>query len=205
MDIPDVINSVRHLIEESKTRDRNEANTRHQIIDFILHDYLNWPRNRVSHEDYVNDGYTDYILKRSNGDPLLIIEAKKEGISFELPIPHNKNETYGYVSLNKLITDVSVSKAIRQVKNYCYDLGAEFACVTNGHEWVFFKTFEKGKKWETLQAFVIRGLCFFETSYTKAQNSLSFIATTENAALSELLNKFSAQRSRDLLPKRKDN
>ncbi|MCG9056000.1 hypothetical protein LH442_08330 [Laribacter hongkongensis] len=184
---PDVISAVRQVIEESKTRDRNEANTRHQIIDFVLHDYLNWPRNRVSHEDYINEGYTDYILKKSNGDPLLVIEAKKEGVSFELPIPHNQNETYGYVSLNKLVTDTNISSAIRQVKNYCYELGSEFACITNGHEWIFFKTFEKGKKWETLQAFVIRSLYFFETSYTKAQNSLSFVATTENAALSELL------------------
>lgn len=183
----DTITLVRQLIEESKIRDRNEANTRHKIIDFILHDYLSWPKNRVSHEDHVNDGYTDYIISKPNGDPLLVIEAKKEGIYFELPIPHSQNETYGYISLSKLITDNNIAKATRQAKNYCYELGAEFACITNGHEWIFFKTFEKGKKWETLQAFVIRNLQFFETSYTKAQNSLSFIAATENAALSELL------------------
>ena len=57
----DTLAALQALIEQAETRDRNEANTRHQIIDFILHDYLSWPRNRISHEDYVNEGFTDYI------------------------------------------------------------------------------------------------------------------------------------------------
>lgn len=183
----DTLAALQTLIEQAETRDRNEANTRHQIIDFILHDYLSWPRNRVSHEDYVNEGFTDYILKKANGDALLIIEAKKEGVSFELPFAYNKDETHGYIALKKLISDENIAAAVRQVKNYSHEIGCEYVCVTNGHEWIFFKSFEKGKKWDSLQAFVIRDLTFFKTSYTKAHNSLSFIAVTENASLPGLL------------------
>ena len=75
------------IIQESASRDRNEAETRHKIIDFVLHDYLSWPKNRVAVEEYINPGYADYILKKENGDDLLFIEAKKEGVFFELPIP----------------------------------------------------------------------------------------------------------------------
>lgn len=75
-----------------------------------------------------------------------------------------------------------------QVRTYCFDSGCEFACITNGHEWIFFKSFEKGKKWESLQAFVIRSLSYFEVEYTKAINNFSFIAVNEHATLSTLLN-----------------
>lgn len=74
-----------------------------------------------------------------------------------------------------------------QVRTYCIDTGCEFACVTNGHEWIFFKTFEKGKRWESLQAFVVRSLSFFKSDYTKAFNSLSYLAITENSSLNTLL------------------
>ncbi|HFF3786260.1 TPA: hypothetical protein ACGCGF_004855 [Enterobacter mori] len=65
------------LKEYAVHRDINEAETRHKIIDFILHDFLSWPKNRVVVEEYINPGYADYILKKTNGDDLLFIEAKK--------------------------------------------------------------------------------------------------------------------------------
>lgn len=175
------------IIVESESRDRNEAETRHKVIDFILHDYLSWPKNRVSVEEYIDPGYADYVLKKENGDDLLFVEAKKEGVFFELPIPHLNNELSCYISIKKLVSDKSIESAMRQVRTYCFDIGCEYACITNGHEWVFFKSFEKGKRWEDLQAFVIRGLEFFVKEYTKCINSLSFLAITDNASLSSLL------------------
>lgn len=76
---------------------------------------------------------------------------------------------------------------MQQVRNYCFDTGCEYACITNGHEWIFFKTFEKGKRWDDIQALVIRGLDFFTKEYTKSVNSLSFVAITEHASLNSLL------------------
>lgn len=183
----DQINALRSVIAENLNRDLNEADTRHRIIDFVLHDFLAWPRNRVATEEFIAPGFADYVLKKVNDEDLLFIEAKKEGLFFQLPLPSNATETSCYIGISKLLSDSNIRAAITQVRTYCFDNGCEFACITNGHEWIFFKTFEKGKRWESLQAFVIRGLKFFESEYTKATNSLSFLAITDHSSLHALL------------------
>lgn len=183
----EVLSTLETLIQESDKRNSNEANTRHKIIDFIIHDFLSWPKNRVFLEEHIHPGYADYILKRNEEDPILVIEAKKEGIFFELPIPYAKDETSCFISIKKLMSNQNIGDAISQVKTYCFELGCEYACITNGHEWIFFKTFEKGKKWDSLQAFVVRDLQFFKQEYTKAINLFSFTAIIDNSSLPTLL------------------
>jgi len=183
----DDYSKIEGLISEATLRDKNEAGTRHRIIDVILHDFLSWPRNRVAVEEYIAPGYADYVLIKENGDHLMFIEAKKEGIFFELPIPYNPTETSCFLSIKKLISNDAIKIAMNQVRTYCFDTGCEYGCITNGHEWIFFKTFEKGKRWEDLQAFVIRDLTFFRNEYTKAINNFSFVAITEKSSLSGLL------------------
>lgn len=183
----DNYDEMKKLISSLVGRNRNEAETRHKIIDFVIHDFLSWPKNRVSVEEYINPGFADYILKKNNGDDLLFIEAKKEGVYFDLPIAHCENETSCYIPIKKLISDEKISKVISQVRNYCFDSGCEYACITNGHEWIFFKAFEKGKRWSDINAFVIRKLEFFLDEYTKSINNLSFTAINENSSLPLLL------------------
>ncbi|WP_454740222.1 hypothetical protein [Cupriavidus necator] len=183
----DKLEQLKEIEEYSRQRDINEAETRHKIIDFIIHDFLAWPKNRVKVEEYIAPGFADYVLKKTNGDDLMFIEAKKAGFFFELPIPHSTDETSCYISISKLISDTNIKSAMQQVRGYCFDTGCEYACITNGIEWIFFKTFEKGKRWESQQAFVARNLNFFSHEYTKAVNSLSFIAITEHSSLPMLL------------------
>lgn len=183
----DALTQIKLIIAETKGRNLNEADTRHRIIDYILHTLFAWPTNRVSVEEFIKPGYADYVLKKSSGDHLLFIEAKKEGDYFQLPIPHNEDERHSYISIGKLLSDESVNAAMVQVRNYCLNTGCEYAAISNGHEWIFFKTFEKGKRWETLQAFVIRSLHFFDKDYTKAFNQFSFIAINERSSLPSLL------------------
>ena len=177
------MNDLEEIIAATGSRRSNEAETRHKIIDFVLHDYLSWPKNCVSVEEYIAPGFADYVLKKSDGSHLLFIEAKREGIFFELPIAHDALQLSCYITIAKLLTDPNIKSAMSQVRTYCLETGCEYACITNGHEWVFFKTFEKGKKWDSQSAFVIRGLQFFKTEYIKARNTFSFIAITENASL----------------------
>lgn len=191
------------LIKDSGIRDKNEADTRHKIIDFVIHDFLSWPKNRVAVEEYINPGYADYILKKENGEDLLFIEAKKEGVFFDLPIPYSTSEKSAYIPIKKLVSDGKIKAALKQVRTYCFDTGCEYAGITNGHEWIFFKTFEKGRRWEDLQAFVIRGLTYFTGEYTKAINALSFIAITENASLSSLLTTYKPKDRGIYYPKEK--
>jgi len=185
--LPDNYSKIQNLIAETRGRDLNEADTRHRIIDVVLHDYLMWPRNRVTTEEYIAPGFADYVLKKENGDNLFFIEAKKAGKYFELPLPYSKDETSCYIAIKKLLSDPDIRVALQQVRMYCVDTGCEYAAITNGHEWVCFKAFEKGKRFDEMQAFVIRNLDFFLLEYTKAVNSFSFVAIVENASLANLL------------------
>lgn len=183
----DEIEKIAALIANNSSRELNEADTRHQIIDVILHDILKWPRNRTPTEEFIAPGYADYVLKKQNGEDLLFIEAKKEGAFFELPQAYHANENSGYITIAKLISDPAIRAAIMQVRTYCFDTGCEAACITNGHEWIFFRTFQRSRKWESLKAFVIRRLEYFRDNYTSAINSLGFIAITEHLSLNQLL------------------
>jgi hypothetical protein len=168
-------------------RDLNEADTRHRIIDFIIHDFLAWPKNRVNVEQHVASGYIDYVLVRSTGEPIILVEAKREGMFFSLPSSDFDDKLFGYISISKLITDDNIRSAVTQVRNYCLDSGCEYASITNGHEWIFFKIFERNKRWEHLSAFVIRSLDFFSADYTRARNSLSYRSITDQFSLMALL------------------
>lgn len=184
---PTDMTHIAELLAWSAMRDHNEADTRHKIIDTILHDFLAWPKNRVATEEYIRPGFADYILKKVNGDDLIFIEAKKDGVFFELPGVGTVGELSSYIPIQKLLSDPNISDAMGQVRRYCFDTGCEYACITNGIQWVFFKTFEKGKRWETLSAFVVRDLEFFSKEYTRAVNALSFKAITDNSSLVSLL------------------
>src|SRR5690606_77678 len=70
------------LVTQFRDRELNEADTRHQLIDPVLHDVLGWPRNRTRCELNAHPGFADYLLTRQDGTPALIIEAKREGIYF---------------------------------------------------------------------------------------------------------------------------
>src|SRR5947209_99850 len=63
----DAFSRLPGVIADAANRDRNEAETRHKIIDFILHDLLAWPRNRVAVEEHIHPGFADYILKKATG------------------------------------------------------------------------------------------------------------------------------------------
>lgn len=161
----------------------NEAETRHKVIDVILHEVLAWPRARTKVEEYIAPGFADYVLTKPNGDFAFLVEAKRVGKAFELPFPHKNGETSCYIEIRKLLSDPNIKAAMQQVREYCMDVGCEYAAITNGAEWIAFKCFEKGKRWDELKAFVIRNLGFFSAESTKATNSFSYIAITEHASL----------------------
>lgn len=162
-------------ISESKdSRNFNEADTRHKIIDEIIHGVLSWPKSQTYHESYIAPGFADYRLKRSNGDDLLFLEAKKEGVYFELPNSFNNHKNSTHILVKTLLTDKNIKSAMEQVWTYCMEEGCEFAGITNGHEWIFFKTFEKGKNWRNLKALVIKSNSFFSDDFTEATNILGF-------------------------------
>lgn len=176
--------NLKQLCKELVGRDANEAQTRHEIIDIILHDILSWPRALTQVEEFISPGYSDYVLTKPNGDFIFFVEAKRAGKQFSLPFPHKSEETHCYISIKTLLTDETISLAMKQVREYCMDTGCEYGAITNGGEWVCFKCFEKGKRWDQLKALVIRGPEFFIDEEIKAKNTFSYIAITEHSSLS---------------------
>lgn len=167
--------------------DLNEADTRHQLIDILLHDILDWPRSRTKCEKHINGGYADYSLAHRSGDVAFVIEAKRTGDTFQLPLDQNSSKNSRFIPLQQLLTDESTEKAISQVQKYATDLGCEFACATNGHQWIIFRAFARGKNWKRTRAFVIQSLSWFEDDFSDASNKLSFEAIEKHRSLTTLL------------------
>ncbi|MGC4052073.1 MAG: hypothetical protein QM757_22270 [Paludibaculum sp.] len=112
---------------------RNEATTRLQLIDTLFFDCLGWTKDDVILEESQGGDYADYsfVFPRR----LLIVEAKKEGLYFELPVGLDRIE----YSLSTLIrTTASLKAAVEQVTGYCQKRGVPYAAVTNGRQLVAF-------------------------------------------------------------------
>jgi hypothetical protein len=163
----------------------NEADTRHQVIDRILHDVLAWPRSSVACECYTKAGFADYVLLNRRRGQILFIEAKKAGNYFTLPASRGK-ELYRFIAVKTLLTERSIKKAIDQVRTYCLNSGCEYAAVTNGLQWIFFKVFERNQDWRDLQAFVIERIKFWDHEFIEANKHFSYASIISNASLADL-------------------
>ncbi|KPL02349.1 MAG: hypothetical protein AMJ90_06130 [candidate division Zixibacteria bacterium SM23_73_2] len=97
---------------------RNEATTRLHLIDDLIFKCLGWEKEDCVAEDTYENTYVDYSL--SCPKRTLIIEAKREGIYFELPAGHLKIK----YSIKHLCRDnPKISDAVKQAMNYCQERG----------------------------------------------------------------------------------
>lgn len=161
----------------------SEADTRFKIIDTILLDILKWKKEPLMLEVIYKTLRADYVLYGKNSKPLLIIESKKSGSYFNLPSNINSTLNYQKVTVEKLFGDRNLKAAIEQVKEYCEDLGCNFACVTNGEVWVFFCINSPQGPWKKLPAFVVRDLSFFSENYNLGCQIFSYDAIANNSSL----------------------
>ena len=96
-------------------RSRNEAQTRFDVIDIVLQRVLEWPSEFIRIEHHSTDGYTDYELHDTG--TLAIVEAKREGIGFVLPMDGQT----GLCGIPALLADLSNSglkRAMEQAMRY---------------------------------------------------------------------------------------
>jgi predicted type IV restriction endonuclease len=202
----DGYNIARDLLNTFDKKDMNEANTRHKIIDELLHNVLHWPKKLVDCERYIKPGFSDYILLKNNA-PFFLIEAKKEGIYFSFPITFNFKKNFEHMKVKQLLSDTNIEDTMMQARSYCMktEIIIEFAAITNGHEWIIFKTYERGKDWRELNAFIIKNLNYFSDDYTHAISNLGFTAITENNSLKKLLRKTDEKERVLFYPKEKIN
>lgn len=78
-------------------------------------------------EQNVGDGYADIVVETDNGDPFLVIEAKREPVDE----PDRNIDPYSTV-------------VIDQAVGYAVKLGAPYFATYNGNRLVLFKTFDSG-------------------------------------------------------------
>jgi len=137
VDFEDAEKNLRDLIEWFSQRtgesELNEATTRLQLIDRLFFECLGWERDDCKAEDRLEGRYADYSFYCP--ERLLIVEAKREGVYFELPVGTPKLK-YDIDYFERRASDVGA--AIRQAMEYCQSRGAPFGAVCNGHQLVAF-------------------------------------------------------------------
>lgn len=175
--------AINDLISKYSDRQLNEADTRFKIIDTILKETLKWPVDTIDCEKFIEGDRADYVLNRKNNTPAIIVESKSSSTYFTLPNNPNSGKNFQKITIEKLLTDENIKNAILQVKDYCENLGCNYAAITNGFEWIIFQLNPNNKPWKKLPAFVIRDLKFFRDDYTSAYNLLSYEAIVNNNTL----------------------
>jgi hypothetical protein len=109
--------------------DMNEATTRLRIIDKLLFECLGWHVSDAEAEKPYNREYVDYALGRPVTEAIL--EAKREGIYFNLPAGLEGRRT---VDIETLLSDPATKAAVTQVMGYCQTRGVPIAIICNGHQ-----------------------------------------------------------------------
>jgi hypothetical protein len=171
----------------------SEADTRAQVIDRVLENVLGWPSVAIERERYVRRGpggekeraFIDYGLQ-VNSKTLLIVEAKKEGVTFEFPrdIAGKAPKLSGTL----LSTKGELKNAISQVREYCDETGVRFAIATNGYAWIVFRAVRDDIPWKEGHARVFPSLDYIESHFPEFWNLLSYSEISGGS----LTNEFSA-------------
>jgi hypothetical protein len=162
---------------------RNEATTRFHLIDSIFFECLNWEKEDVVLEEPHGRGYADYVFYAPRG--ILVVEAKREGDYFELPIGINRIE-YAVKSLTRDYPNLN--NALEQVAGYCQTSGIPFGVVCNGHQIVaFVATRDDGISPFDGKAFVFSSLEHMLDNFAELWNSLSKDGIQEKHILKRLI------------------
>lgn len=180
----DCENALKAIVELFKDSDkiRNEAQTRHHIINKIIYDVLDWPEDQVEVEDYEQKTFTDYQLGKPRQ---VIIEAKREGRTFEIPAGLSKKNIIDISSLLK--SNADLKGAIEQVQLYCSTRGTPIAIATNGHQYIsFIASNQNGCSPLEGKALVFDSLENMLENFTLVWNMLSYYGVKEQRLIKYL-------------------
>lgn len=117
----------------SEGLDLNEADTRHRFIDVLIHDCLAWDRTDTRAERPANGQYSDYEL---GTPPQIVIEAKRAGITFEIPSEGSKNIVRSIRSLTSASREFKA--AFDQAVSYCKQRSIQIGAVANSTQIIVF-------------------------------------------------------------------
>jgi hypothetical protein len=181
----DAEKAMAELVELAKSRSKtlNEATTRRVLIDKLLFGCLGWRDDEVVSEDHVSaTGYTDYTLSLPR--PIVIVEAKREGVYFDLPLEESNT-----VRLGALLRKSGPLKvAVDQVSRYCQKKGVQFAIVTNGRQLIAFAAVRTdGTEPTEGRALIYSSLQNMLDDFTQVWNLLSRVGLLQQTLARHLL------------------
>jgi hypothetical protein len=140
--IDEAFDTLRQLLGSWKSgksplgADLSEADTRAKVIDPLFKDVLGWPEELIVREEPSGDGYADYVLRDRNR-AYALVEAKRVLPRFQLPRTTTRDS---YVIGGPALSDKHVKAAIMQAAGYGPTLGCPYAMVTNGLQFVVFRS-----------------------------------------------------------------
>lgn len=134
--------------------DLSETDTRAKLIDPIFKDVLGWFESDIRREEPAADGYADYVLGAEY--PYLHIEAKRSNPRFSIEAP--SGDRYLKLTGPHLLGRKDLKPHLEQAAKYSFELGTEFAVLTNGDQFIIFQTHIRGKSWREGYAIVWHGL-----------------------------------------------
>lgn len=111
----------------------NEATTRLQLIDALLFGCMGWYKSDVVSEERHNGTYTDYSIGKPSTQ--LIVEAKREGVHFNVPPGLSGRRS---LTLQTLLKERQTAAALKQVLQYCQERGVPIGVLCNGHQIIAF-------------------------------------------------------------------
>jgi hypothetical protein len=150
-----------------------EADTRAKVIDRILKEALGWPEDAFSREVPVHQGYLDYLLTYGKRN-LVLVEAKREGIPFEVPKTLRTRRKYKISGSIK--TNSDIKEAIEQAHGYCIEIPVRYAVTTNGYAWLVFRAIREDIPWREGYLIVFESAGEIKDHFTEFWNLLSYPA-----------------------------
>jgi hypothetical protein len=187
----EVVEALNEEFNILKVERLNEADTRFRFIDTILTKCLGWELNDISNEDVKYGNYADYKLSLFR--PVAVLEAKKTGNYFELPVGKKKI----ILPLKSISKDnPNIKDALLQVSGYCHERGIQVGIVSNGWQFIAFIA-NRNDSISPLEgdALIIPSLEIFLKNYKEVWNCLSKTGFQEDYLLKKLLGS-----SEELLP-----
>lgn len=166
------------LKDELKTyaEDLSESDTRSKLIDAVLVGVLGWKEQSIQREPSTDlGGYVDYLLHTSR--VAFVIEAKKSSVVFDLPSTAKQRR---FKIGGVLSEDKNLKAAINQCRNYGISKGCSFCCVTNGSQYIFFRSHsDLGVEFSNHQAIVFSGPDDVVDNFGLFSTLLSFSSVSE--------------------------
>ncbi len=176
---------LKHKATIEAAQGSNEATTRLRAIDTALYEVLGWDKLNVEAETYCRaEGYADYVFKEGIGI-CLVLEAKREEITFVLPENTFPSGPVGFGLLAKECPEAD--KALRQALGYAASLGARYIAISNGFQWLLTLTFVESQTVSERSVLVFESLKAIEEKFRLFWDCFSPEGVTANRATGSLL------------------